>query len=185
VQFERHTEAVSRTARRGAAAVADPPAGGDPSDAVLDQVLAGARVVSGVIASSLAEVEDRVSLPQLRVLVTASDRGALTLGDVADLLEVHASSATRLVDRLVRSHLLDRRDDPDNRRQLQLTLTPQGHDLVDSVLEHRRDAFRRLLATQPAADQEAVAEAMNTLANAVSVHTEAQTWVVPTTRRQK
>jgi DNA-binding MarR family transcriptional regulator len=157
----------------------------EPSDAVLDRVLAGARVVAGVIAASLADVEDRVSLPQLRVLVAASDRGALTLGEVADLLGVHASSATRLVERLVRSHLLDRRDDPDNRRQLQLSLTRQGEHLVHSVLEHRREAFRRLLATQPTADQEAVADAMNTLANAVTNGTDAQTWVVPTAPRQR
>ena len=50
--------------------------------------MAGARVISGVIAASLAETDARVSLPQLRVLAVTADRGALTVGDVAEVLGV-------------------------------------------------------------------------------------------------
>lgn len=35
----------------------------------VDAVMAAARVLVSVVASSVAEVEDRVTLPQLRVLV--------------------------------------------------------------------------------------------------------------------
>ncbi len=150
-------------------------------DDVLDGVMAGARVVSGVIAASLAEVEEAVTLPQLRVLVVAADLGALTMTDVADVLSVHASNATRQVERLVRSGLLDRRDDPQNRRHVRLTLTAAGQRLVETVLEHRREAFRHLLGTLPRATQVAVGEAMTRLAEAAGGRTDAQTWVVPMT----
>lgn len=144
--------------------------------------MAGARVVAGIIAASLAEVEGEVTLPQLRVLVVAADRGSMNLGDVAEVLSVHPSNATRLVDRLVQEGLLDRRDDPQNRRQLQLTLTQSGHRLVDSVLQHRKDAFRDLLSTQPARTQEALAKAMSALVDAAAGATDVQTWIVPTTK---
>jgi DNA-binding MarR family transcriptional regulator len=149
----------------------------------LEQVLSGARVVSGIIARSLSEVDDSVTLPQLRVLVLTSDRGALNLSDVAQLLEVHPSNATRLVDRLVKADLLDRRDDPDDRRQLRLTLTTGGHRIVKQVLEHRRRAFRDLLATLPTAAQVSVGTAMGRLAAAAPALPDAQTWVVPVRQR--
>jgi len=59
---------------------------------------------------------------------------------------VHPSNATRTCDRLVSAGLLDRRDDPNDRRQLQLTLTRKGQRMVESVLEHRRAAIERVMA---------------------------------------
>jgi DNA-binding MarR family transcriptional regulator len=147
--------------------------------------MAGARVVAGVIARSLAEVEDQVTLPQLRVLVVAFEQGSMNLGEVAEILSVHPSNATRLVDRLVQRGLLDRRDDPQNRRQLQLTLTEAGRALVTSVLQHRRLAFQQLLAAQPRKTQQAIAEAMSALTTATAGATEAHTWVVPTAHPSK
>lgn len=108
-----------------------------------------------------------------------SDRSALNLTDVAQLLQVHPSNATRLVDRLVKAGLLDRRDDPEDRRQLRLTLTTAGNRIVTRVLEHRRRAFRDLLATLPPTAQVAVGTAMGRLAAAAPAAPDAQTWVVP------
>lgn len=150
-----------------------------PSDAVLDGIMAGARVVAGVIARSLAQTEGHVTLPQLRVLVVTGQRGVLNLNDVAALLDVHPSNATRLIDRLVTGNWINRRQDPDNRRQLQLTLTDRGRALVESVMQHRRDALAELVATLPAARQRELARAMRALEQASSAHTAIDTWVVP------
>jgi len=76
----------------------------------------------------------------------AADHAPLTLGAVAEGLGVHPSNATRTCDRLVSAGLLDRRDDPSDRRQLQLTLTRKGQRMVESVLEHRRAAIERVMA---------------------------------------
>jgi len=90
--------------------------------------------------------------PQLRVLVLASMQGALNLGAVAEALGVHASNATRTVDRLVVAGLLDRRDSPADRRQLELRLTSKGRDLVESVMSHRRAWARRVLSVDAAGE---------------------------------
>jgi DNA-binding MarR family transcriptional regulator len=151
---------------------------------VLAAMMEGAKVVSGIIARSLVEVEGRVTLPQLRVLVLTSDRKILTMAEVAELLEVHPSNATRLVDRLVQAGLLNRQDDPRNRRQLQLTLTEEGRQLVEAVLDHRREGFRRLLAGLSRDAQAAIADAMTSLAATDTNGTDHQTWVVPLNQRQ-
>lgn len=125
----------------------------DPSLAT-EAVMAAARVLVGVTAASMAEVENQVTLPQLRVLVMADADEPLTLPQVAAILGVHASNATRTCDRLVIAGFLDRRDNPDDRRQLQLTLTTQGRALVRRVMDHRRQAIEAVLhRMQPRAQQ--------------------------------
>jgi DNA-binding MarR family transcriptional regulator len=80
-------------------------------------------------------------------------RGSLTLGAVAAALGVHPSNATRMCDRLVAAGLVDRQDDPDDRRQLRLTLTADGAELVASVMSHRRAAVRRALTQMPPSER--------------------------------
>lgn len=111
----------------------------------VDTVMRASRVLVGVIAASVEEVGSTVTVPQLRVLVMAADHPPLSLGGVAKGLGVHPSNATRTCDRLVHAGLLNRRDDPDDRRQLQLTLTKKGQRMVDSVLEHRRRSIERVV----------------------------------------
>src|SRR5690349_8976899 len=102
-------------------------------DGDIEAVMAAARVLVAVSAQSVAAIEDVVTLPQLRVLVMVASRTAPNLNAVANGLGVHPSNATRAVDRLVAAGLLDRRDDPTDRRNLVLELTESGRELVDHV----------------------------------------------------
>lgn len=112
-----------------------------------------ARVLVAIVAASVLQVEDQASLPQLRVLTLMEKRGSLTLGGVAAALGVHPSNATRMCDRLVVAGYVDRQDDPDDRRQLRLTLTDAGHRLVESVMSHRRTAVARAMAEMAPEDR--------------------------------
>lgn len=116
----------------------------------IDAVMAAAQALVGLIAESVARVDDVVTVPQLRVLVLTSMQGSLNLGAVADALGVHASNATRTVDRLVIAGLLHRRDSPADRRQVELTLTYKGRELVESVLSRRRAWALKVLSSVPA-----------------------------------
>ena len=118
----------------------------DDTTATVEVVIRAARVFAAVTAESIARAEPGVTLPQLRVLTVASEVGTLGNADVARTLGIHISNASRLCDRLVQAGLLDRRDSPTDRRQVELTLTDAGRDLVVSVTEHRRKAFTSILA---------------------------------------
>ncbi len=131
------------------------------TSAATDALMTAARVLVGVSAASVAAVEDQVTLPQLRVLVMAGDDvEPLTLTRVASILGVHPSNATRTVDRLVTAGLLDRRDNPDDRRQLQLTLTARGRALVAQVMNHRRAAIEAVVRRMQPEAQQRLAEAL-------------------------
>jgi DNA-binding MarR family transcriptional regulator len=69
----------------------------------------------------------------LRIL---GDHEPLSLGDLGRMLVCESgTNPSRLVDRLVRSGLVDRTEAADDRRQLSLTLTSQGRELERSVRE--------------------------------------------------
>lgn len=137
-----------------------------PTDAEIDSVMRAARVLVGVSAQSFAVVEDRLTLPQLRVLVMVASRGPVRLATVADGIGVHPSNASRAVDRLVVGGLLDRADDPADRRQLVLRLTEAGEALVDEVMRTRRTSICRLLSRMATDDRAALVPALEALADA-------------------
>lgn len=114
-------------------------------DEVVESVLAAARVLVAVSAQSVAASADTVTLPQLRVLVMLASQPSMNLNGVAARLGVHSSNATRAVDRLVAAGLIDRRDDPADRRNLLLGLTAAGDELVQDVMQRRRDTIAKIL----------------------------------------
>jgi DNA-binding MarR family transcriptional regulator len=111
----------------------------------VEALMRASKVVAAAIAHSLAVADAKVTMPQLRVLVMVHDSGPLNMSSVAEGLGVNPSNASRTCDRLVRSGLLDRRDDPQDRRNVALTLTPAGRRLVASMLGHREAVFRQVV----------------------------------------
>ncbi|MFD1213296.1 MarR family winged helix-turn-helix transcriptional regulator [Arthrobacter sp. GCM10027362] len=136
------------------------------SEREVEAVMGAANVLMGVAARSVAEVEDIVSSPQLRVLVLIDSRGPQNLGGVAAELGVHPSNATRTCERLVVAGLIKRRDDPADRRYVRLELTARGKELVATVLDHRRQAIAEVISRMPAGKRRALAEAMEAFAAA-------------------
>ncbi|MFI5571557.1 MarR family winged helix-turn-helix transcriptional regulator [Streptomyces sp. NPDC051740] len=117
----------------------EPPGGArDDVEAVTRAVLTASRLLVAVSARSLAAVEDRVTLPQFRMLMVLSTRGATKLVTLADLLHVAPSTAMRMVDRLIAAGLADRRTNPANRRETLLRLTGEGRHTVEDVTARRR-----------------------------------------------
>jgi len=154
-----HNDRVSASRNQRSVASAD-------SIRQVDAVMAAARVLVGVVAQSVADVEDRVTLPQLRVLVMVATRGPLNLAAVADGLGVHPSNATRTVDRLVAARLVDRREATVDRRNVSITLTRSGQQLVDTVFEQRRTAIQAVLDRMPESKRRALPRALESFAEA-------------------
>lgn len=149
----------------------------------VEAVMMAARVLVAVSARSVAAVEETVTLPQLRVLVILASRGPLNLGAVADGLGVHLSNATRACNRLVAAGLLDRRDNPADRRNLLLELTPEGRCLVERVMSHRRAAIAEVLDRMPAGRRRALAPVLRSFARAGGEVSEPEVWALGWTTR--
>lgn len=139
----------------------------------LDALMRATRAFSGIIAASLAQAGDQVTPQQLRVLVIVATHQQVKAGDVSDALEIHPSSATRLCNKLVVGGWLDRRTDPQNRRQVTLRLTSGGWNVVTAVMEHRRQALARVLNSLAPADRDHVQRCLTLISDALDEPDEA------------
>jgi DNA-binding MarR family transcriptional regulator len=131
----------------------------------VDAVMTASRVLVAIAARSLAAAGE-VTLPQYRALVVLASRGPQRAVDLAAVLGVNPSSATRLVDRLVRSGLVRRSRERSDRRALRVTLSPTGRALVAEVTPRRREEVERLLLALPPGRHKQVVEALRGIADA-------------------
>lgn len=123
-----------------------------PADDLVAALLTASRVLVGVSAKSLAGIEDTVTLAQFRCLVVLESRGRSTLAHLAHELGVVSSTALRQIDRLVEAGLVDRVENPHDRREVHLSLTQSGAHVVRTVTDRRRDALAAIVNNMTAID---------------------------------
>ena len=144
----------------------------------VDAILAASRVLVAVSAQSIESVEDIVTLTQLRALVTIASHDSLNLAGLANALNVHPSSATRVCDRLVAAGLLDRRDAVEDRRHLNLALTSKGRMLVDTVMDDRRVKIEAIMRRIPERRRREVVAAFGVFAAAAHEFDPSDLWAL-------
>lgn len=133
---------------------------------IVDAVLAANRVFVAVAANALAGVEHEVTMPQFRALVLINMHESMTVAHLADALGVVPSTATRMCDRLIGKQLLDRSTDSMNRRQVILTLRPEGRALIEASTAQRTTEINALLAAIPVELQAQLATSLTLLVQA-------------------
>jgi DNA-binding MarR family transcriptional regulator len=143
-------------------------------DEVVGALLAFSRVLIGVAARSLAELDEDVTLAQFRTLVVLGSRGPQRIVDLAQELSVTSSTATRMCNRLMRKGFLAREERAEDRRAVWITLTAPGRDLVLAVMERRRKAIAALVGEISLARPLAFVGVVNALVEAADEPTDAE-----------
>ncbi|GAA4884150.1 MarR family winged helix-turn-helix transcriptional regulator [Pseudonocardia benzenivorans] len=139
---------------------------GSTVEDLVDAVMTASRVMVAVAARSVAAVDDDVTLPQYRALVVLAQRGGLRPADLADLLAVNRSTASRMCERLVGKGLVERDRSDTDRREVALTLTERGRVLVDDVTRRRRAELRTLVTAMSADTRDGLVSALRAFADA-------------------
>ena len=139
---------------------------GDEAEAFVTALLTASRVLVGVSARSLSEVESTVTVTQFRTLVVLESHGELNLSGLAEKLGVNASTALRMIDRLLVAGLVTRRENPDTRREVLLGLSPEGQRVVRRVTRRRRSELARVVKAMPAARRPQLLAALRAFAEA-------------------
>jgi len=111
--------------------------------------------------------ELRLGFTQLAALYVLADGSATTVGDLADVLGRSPSATSRLVDGLVKRRLVERREEPEDRRQRLVALTQRGQALLRSVDRARADQFLTTVRPLPTTERALVAMGVAALATHV------------------
>jgi DNA-binding MarR family transcriptional regulator len=81
---------------------------------------------------------------QALLAIKGYERGAPTVGDLAERLAIRHNSAVGLVNRLVHAGYVTRRSDPADKRRVTLTLTGAGEAILRKLTAAHRAELRRL-----------------------------------------
>jgi DNA-binding MarR family transcriptional regulator len=139
--------------------------------AVLEEILGAEDELTWTSLRLLppAIVGSGLTWTQLRALFTVAFAVAPTVGRVAELLRVGRSTASVMIDRLVRAGLVERDADPADRRRTRVRLARDGRDMVSRMLGVRRSMYRRYAVHLSDDELRALATAVRALLRAAQV----------------
>jgi len=130
---------------------------------VATKVMETAPLVMYFLRRNARRRSKAVSIAQLRVLACLNNCPGSSLSQVAESLGVTNATASALIDRLVRNGLVDRSDDPRERRRVILSLTPAGKEQFLAVRQLGLAEIADLLADLPARKLEQINDGVSVL----------------------
>lgn len=125
------------------------------------------RTVSALFRARVTNwLNVEITIPQLKALFAVASCSAVdvtTVGALAERLDIGLSAASHLVERLVQNGLVERSDDPQNRRRTLIELTPRGRELMSRLLEGDRSRMRVWLSCLDTPRLEGLCEGLRAL----------------------
>lgn len=107
-----------------------------------------------------------LTMAQLRALMALSDSGHLSVGQLAERLNIGMPSASSIVDRLVEEGLADRHQDPDDRRRIVVRPTEKGSASIDRMRQGPREVLEALIKRLTPGELDQVLVGLQALARA-------------------
>ena len=107
-----------------------------------------------------------LSMPQFSILMNLNYRHPCGISDIGEHMEISAAAASQLVEKLFQSGLLERAEDPHDRRAKLLTLSDKGRALIKNGIEARSSWVDEMIAALTPDEYENVAAALGSLTRA-------------------
>ncbi len=104
-----------------------------------------------------------ITVKQIKVMLILSRRGQETVTALAHSLDVHISTVTGILDRLVQQKLVQREEDPRDRRHVISRLTPEGDEVLRRLYGAGQDDLARHLEALDADDLRALERGLRAL----------------------
>ncbi len=105
-----------------------------------------------------------LTLTQMKLLHRLEETGReLSLKQAAEQIHVSLAATSRVVDELVRRDLVERREDPEDRRMKRVRLTEAGHAVIGRLNAARLSGLEQFVATLEGHERAQLAELLATL----------------------
>jgi DNA-binding MarR family transcriptional regulator len=128
------------------------PTPGSPEEAVLLMTM---RLGKRLRMRQPGDEVDAAAVPLLRVLTCT---GSMRLSDLAHRMQLDASTVSRHVRHLEERGLLERAEDPDDRRAAKVAITAPGRKALEHFMQQRRRTLGEVLAAWPERDRRRLQE---------------------------
>lgn len=109
--------------------------------------------------------EDKAFLYRIFMLLSQNDE-PLTMGRLSSELDIPLSTATRIVDGLVQAGMVERVNDPSDRRVVRVGMSENGRELYEAGMAYNKQRIAKLLNVFTADEQEQLLKLMNKLFDA-------------------
>ncbi|MBI5297822.1 MAG: MarR family transcriptional regulator [Chloroflexi bacterium] len=106
------------------------------------------------------------SMPQFFLLMQVYYKKQCGISDLSEHMEITSAAASQTVEKLVQSGLLERAEDPSDRRAKQITLSVKGRELIEKSINERFRWVDELTANLGADEQKKVSQALDILTEA-------------------
>ena len=107
-----------------------------------------------------------LSFSQINILMRLFHGGCAGVSDIGDQLGVTNAAASQAVDRLVQLGLIERTEDPEDRRAKRLALTQKGRTLIEKGVEVRSQWIEGLTDALTPEQQNMIISALTLLTEA-------------------
>jgi DNA-binding MarR family transcriptional regulator len=86
------------------------------------------------------------SFLHMGTLLYIQEQGMPSMSDIAEYLKVAPPTATSLINTLIKEGIIERVNDPEDRRRVLLTLSAKGISSLEANLQSRNNAFMRAIS---------------------------------------
>ncbi len=107
-----------------------------------------------------------LSFSQINILMRMMHEDCIGVSEIGEKMGITNAAASQAVDRLVQMGLVERTEDPQDRRAKRLKLTPDGQALIKKGIEARSRWIENITQSLTADQQEMVIRALTLLTDA-------------------
>jgi len=107
------------------------------------------------------------SMPQFFLLMHLYRHDQCGISDLSAHMEITNAATSQLVDKLVQAGLLEREEDPNDRRAKQVTLSPKGREFIAQGIQERYRWMEELEENLTSDEKAKIAEALTMMVHAV------------------
>lgn len=119
------------------------------------------RLLHGLIAQYGLNISHYLALKHLQ------HQGARSMSQLTEFLNVTHGACTSVIDRLVTLGLVERLQSPQDRRVVQVHLTPEGRDTLAAIVEESIKRFTTVFGDLSAEDREKLAQGFKIFAASI------------------
>lgn len=104
-----------------------------------------------------------LSLAQFRVLMVLQHFGSMSVNELRSKLNIAQSSASEIIERLVRQKMLAKEKNPEDKRMTLLRLTPRAKKFIWSQQDQIKNQYRMMLSALDEKDQTILVESFENI----------------------